>query len=882
MPVETKTTCPYCGVGCGVIATVNDSGVVSVKGDPDHPANFGRLCSKGSALAETIDLEGRLLHPEINGKRAAWDEALDLVASRFSETIAEHGPDSVAFYVSGQLLTEDYYLANKLMKGFIGSANIDTNSRLCMSSSVAGHRRAFGADTVPGTYEDMELADLVILTGSNLAWCHPVLYQRLAAAKAARPGMKVVVIDPRRTMSADIADMRLAIRPDGDVALFTGLLAHLSDSLAIDRAYVQNHTVGFDAAMQTARAHSLTEIAAATGLTIAELISFYELFERTEKTVTCYSQGVNQSESGTDKVNAIINCHLATGRIGRPGMGPFSLTGQPNAMGGREVGGLANMLAAHMAIESAEVRGRVQRFWGSPVIAQKPGLKAVDMFRAVADGRIKALWIMATNPVVSMPDAGAVETAIKACPFVVVSDVMASTDTARHAHVLLPSLGWGEKDGTVTNSERRISRQRGFLPVPGQARADWWQMAEVGRRMGFGAAFAFRQPSEIFAEHAALSGFENAGNRDFDISGVEPNSYDAMTPFQWPKAAPGDAVVTRFFADGRFYHADGKARFIATVLPETGRTSADYPLTLNTGRIRDQWHTMTRTGKSARLNAHIAEPFAELHPRDAQALGIESADLVELESPHGKVLLRALISERQARGSVFAPMHWNDQFASQARIDVVVAPVTDPHSGQPASKNMGVRARRFEAKAYGFAISRIRPDAQDCAYWAMAKADGGYRMELAFAEEPQDWTFWARQVFGIEARIEPLGYSDRHTGDLRLAFFDGDILLAALFIARQPVAVARNWAISQLTERHEDLRMRFALVAGRPGAGRADPGATVCSCFNVGVNQITAAIREGCHSVEAIGKALNAGTNCGSCRAEIREIIDGCLKTAAE
>lgn len=445
MSVETRTTCPYCGVGCGVIATVNDDGIVSIRGDQDHPANFGRLCSKGSALAETIDLEGRILHPEINGKRATWDEALDLVASRFSDTIAEHGPDSVAFYVSGQLLTEDYYLANKLMKGFIGSANIDTNSRLCMSSSVAGHRRAFGADTVPGTYEDMELADLVILTGSNLAWCHPVLYQRLAAAKAARPEMKVVVIDPRRTMSADIADMHLAIRPDGDVALFTGLLAHLSGSPAVDHAFVEDHTVGFDAAMQAATEYSLPDIAEATGLTIAELISFYELFERTQKTVTCYSQGVNQSQSGTDKVNAIINCHLATGRIGRPGMGPFSLTGQPNAMGGREVGGLANMLAAHMAIESAGDRDRVQRFWASPAIAEKPGLKAVDMFRAVADGRIKALWIMATNPVVSMPDAGAVEAAIKACPFVVVSDVMAKTDTARHAHVLLPSLGWGGK-----------------------------------------------------------------------------------------------------------------------------------------------------------------------------------------------------------------------------------------------------------------------------------------------------------------------------------------------------------------------------------------------------------------------------------------------------
>lgn len=882
MPVETKTTCPYCGVGCGVIATVADDGIVSIRGDQDHPANFGRLCSKGSALAETIDLEGRILHPEINGKRATWDEALDLVASRFSDTIAEHGPDSVAFYVSGQLLTEDYYLANKLMKGFIGSANIDTNSRLCMSSSVAGHRRAFGADTVPGTYEDMELADLVILTGSNLAWCHPVLYQRLAAAKAARPEMKVVVIDPRRTMSADIADMHLAIRPDGDVALFAGLLAHLSGSPAVDHVYVEDHTVGFDAAMQAATDYSLPDIAEATGLTIAELISFYELFERTEKTVTCYSQGVNQSQSGTDKVNAIINCHLATGRIGRPGMGPFSLTGQPNAMGGREVGGLANMLAAHMAIESAGDRDRVQRFWASPAIAEKPGLKAVDMFRAVADGRIKALWIMATNPVVSMPDAGAVEAAIKACPFVVVSDVMAKTDTARHAHVLLPSLGWGEKDGTVTNSERRISRQRRFLDAPAEAKADWWQMAEVGRRMGFGAAFAFRHASEIFAEHAALSGFENLGSRDFDISGVDPKVYDGMAPFQWPRPQAGDAGTTRFFADGRFYHADGKARFIVTALPEVDRTSADYPLTLNTGRIRDQWHTMTRTGKSTRLTAHIAEPFAELHPRDAQALGIESADLVELESPHGKVLLRALISERQARGSVFAPMHWNDQFASRARIDMVVAPVTDPYSGQPASKNTGVRARRFEAKAYGFAISRTRPDAPDCAYWAIAKADGGYRMELAFAEEPQDWTLWARQVFGIDVGIEPLGYSDRQTGDLRLAFFDGDILLAALFIARRPVAVARNWAISQLIERHEDLRMRFALIAGRPGAGRPDPGATVCSCFNVGVNQITAAVRDGCHSVEAIGKVLNAGTNCGSCRAEIKGVINGCLKTAAE
>lgn len=885
MAQEVKTTCPYCGVGCGVIAKVTDDGMVSVKGDPEHPANFGRLCSKGSALAETIDLDGRVLHPEIAGRRAGWDDALELVANSFSQAIAEHGPDAVAFYVSGQLLTEDYYVANKLMKGFIGSANIDTNSRLCMSSSVAGHRRAFGADTVPGTYEDIELADLVILTGSNLAWCHPVIYQRLAAAKAARPGMKVVVIDPRRTMTADIADLHLAIRPDSDVALFVGLFSHLISNNAIDQNYVTEYTNGFAEAFASASAVSFSEILERTGLPAMQLREFYRLFATTEKVVTCYSQGVNQSSSGTDKVNAIINCHLATGRIGRPGMGPFSLTGQPNAMGGREVGGLANMLAAHMAIESADDRDRVQRFWQSPDIAQKPGLKAVDMFKAVADGRIKALWIMATNPVVSMPDADAVEAAIKACPFVVVSDVLGETDTARHAHVLLPSLGWGEKSGTVTNSERRISRQRPFLDAPGEARADWWQLAEVARRMGFASPFSFASPAAIFEEHAALSAFENDGSRDFDIgaySGIDEANYDAMSSFQWPQSVGAAKADTRFFAKGGFFHADRKARFIAVEPAASDRTSADYPFTLNTGRIRDQWHTMTRTGKSARLSSHIAEPFAELHPRDAIEIGVGNAGLVEIESPHGKSIVRALITERQARGSIFVPMHWNDQFAARARIDAVVAPVTDPFSGQPASKNVAVAARPFKPARYGFAVSAAKPQRLDAAYWALAKAEDGWRLELGFDHAVEDWCNWCRDTFAIPASIEPLGYADQQSGDLRLAFFDGTRLIAALFLARQPVAVARNWAISQLAACHDDLRKRFALVAGRPGADKPDPGATVCSCLSVGVNQIVAAVRSGCHSVEAVGKQTNAGTNCGSCRAEIRGIIDGCLAAAAE
>ncbi|ASY65577.1 Assimilatory nitrate reductase large subunit (plasmid) [Sinorhizobium sojae CCBAU 05684] len=882
---STKTTCPYCGVGCGVIARVSNDGTVSVKGDPEHPANFGRLCSKGSALAETLDLEGRLLYPEIGGRRAGWEEALDLVAARFSQSIAEHGPDSVAFYVSGQLLTEDYYIANKLMKGFIGSGNIDTNSRLCMSSSVAGHRRAFGSDTVPGTYQDLELADLVVLTGSNLAWCHPVLYQRLAAAKASRPEMKVVVIDPRRTMTSDIADMHLAIAPDGDTALFNGLLTHLVTSGAIDQNYISAHTHGFAEAFAAASALELPALTKATGLTEAELRDFYRLFETTEKVVTCYSQGVNQSSAGTDKVNAILNCHLATGRIGRTGMGPFSLTGQPNAMGGREVGGLANMLAAHMDLEKPRDRDLVQRFWNAPGLATKPGLKAVDMFRAVAQGRIKALWIMATNPVVSMPDADAVETAIKACPFVVVSDILRETDTARHAHVLLPSLGWGEKDGTVTNSERRISRQRAFLKAPQEARADWWQLAEVGRRMGFGQALGHTSPAEVFAEHAALSGFENDGRRDFDISAhaaIDHDSYDALSPFQWPQPRGTAPQEKRFFAEGGFYHPDGRASFIPVEAPKANTGSDGFPFTLNTGRVRDHWHTMTRTGKSARLSSHLAEPFVEIHPRDARAIGAAHADLVAIESPCGIVVVRALVTERQAEGNLFVPMHWNDQFAAKARIDALVAPVTDPFSGQPASKNVAVRAMRFAAATYGFAVSARKPEGLDAPYWAIAKAEGGWRMELAFAGDDADWIGWSRRVFSIPHEIEPIGYTDRTSGELRLAFFDGDKLLAALFLSPQPVAVARNWAVTQLGVSHANLGKRFAVAAGRPGADKPDPGATVCSCFSVGANQITAAIRDGCHSVEAIGEKLSAGTNCGSCRAEIRGIINACLAAAAE
>ncbi len=623
-PSAIRTTCPYCGVGCGVLATPDGKGGAAIRGDPEHPANAGRLCSKGSALGETLGLETRLLHPIVDGAHTSWAHALDQVARRLAAVRAAHGPEAIAFYLSGQLLTEDYYVANKLAKGFIGTPHVDTNSRLCMASSVAGHRRAFGADVVPQCYDDLELADLVVLAGSNAAWCHPILYQRIQTARGER-GMRVVNIDPRRTATSEGVDLQLSLKPGSDGVLWSGLLVWLAEHRAIDTEFINAHTQGFFAALWGARAIAPTigAVAAATGLDERDIERFYDWFASTSRVVSCYSQGVNQSAQGTDKVNAILNCHLATGRIGKPGSGPLSLTGQPNAMGGREVGGLANMLAAHMGF-SADERDRVRRFWNAPNLVAGEGLKAVDMFEAVADGRIKALWIMGTNPAVSLPRADAMRAALSRLELLVVSDNVASNDTVARAHIALPAAAWGEKDGTVTNSERCVSRQRAFLPPPGRARPDWWMLSQVARRLGHGNAFAYRSAADIFDEHARLSGFENGGSRAFDISGragLGREAFDALAPFQWPLRA-GEAPTERLFGDGRFFTGDGKARFVAIAEPRLSATvSKAWPFVLNTGRVRDQWHTMTRTGLSPRLSSHIAEPFAEIHPDDAAARG---------------------------------------------------------------------------------------------------------------------------------------------------------------------------------------------------------------------------------------------------------------------
>jgi assimilatory nitrate reductase catalytic subunit len=882
MTSTVRTTCPYCGVGCGVLATQAGNGSITIKGDREHPANLGRLCSKGSALGETIDLDGRLLHPRLHGARVSWEAALDHVAGEFRRIIDTHGPESVAFYVSGQILTEDYYVANKLMKGYIGAANIDTNSRLCMASSVAGHRRAFGADAVPCSYEDIELADLLVLVGSNAAWCHPVLWQRMLESRARRPGVKIVVIDPRRTATAEEADLFLPIVPGSDVALFNGLLDYLRREDRLDWTFLESHTEGYADAFGAARetAPSIPAVADACGLEERQLAAFYQLFASHPRALTLYSQGVNQSSSGTDKVNAIINCHLASGRIGRPGMGPFSLTGQPNAMGGREVGGLANQLAAHMELEDPAHRALVQRFWDSPIIAAKPGLKAVEMFRALADGRIKAIWIMATNPVVSMPDADAVRAALRAAELVVVADCMQDSDTTRLAHVQLPALAWGEKDGTVTNSERRISRQRAFLPPPGEARADWWMICGLARRMGHGRGFRFETAADVFREHARLTTLENDGGRDLDLgplAQLDDIQYESLSPVQWPVRADGSGRA-RMLENGRFYTPSGRAKLVA-VRPRAPAqpTDAQYPLVLNTGRVRDHWHTMTRTAKSARLSAHQPEPRLEINPRDARQHGLRDGMLARVVSRWGSMVARVRETGDQRAGSIFVPMHWNDVHAGLARIDAVVNPEVDPVSGQPELKHTPVRVEPCAVAWRAVLMTNGEPPAAPPGTrWV--KRRGRHCMHLQLSGMQAAWLPVGEFKAALQSEVpdqETIEFFDSATSRYRIAVLRAGGLESVLYVeGGDGPPPALDW-IEALFEARGALSSdeRRALLSGRPAKKALDPGPVVCACFAVGRNTILAAAVDGCRTVEAIGRRLNAGTNCGSCRSEIRELL---------
>jgi assimilatory nitrate reductase catalytic subunit len=876
--MKVRTTCPYCGVGCGVLAEVT-GGDTRISGDAEHPANRGALCSKGSALGETVGLQGRLLRPQVRGAEVEWDVALDAVAQGFRGFIEKHGPDSVAFYVSGQLLTEDYYVANKLTKGFIGSANIDTNSRLCMSSAVAAHKRAFGEDLVPTNYEDLELADLIVLVGSNLAWCHPVLYQRILKAKELRPAMRVVVIDPRRTPTCDRADLHLPLRAGTDVTLFNGLLSWLAQHQIVDQAFVETHTRGAARALLVAEntAGDVGAVARLCGLDTKALQDFYEWFGSTERVVTLFSQGVNQSSAGTDKANSIINAHLLTGRIGRPGAGPFSVTGQPNAMGGREVGGLANTLAAHMELDNAVHRRVVQDFWAAPRIAQRPGLKAVDLFEAMHRGHIKAVWIIGTNPVVSLPNADRAREALQRCELVVVSDCVAQTDTTALAHILLPAAAWGEKEGTVTNSERYISRQRRFLAMPDVARPDWWMICEVAQRMGFHDGFNYSTVAEIFDEHARLSTAGNGGTRAFHLGGLVglgEQGYADLTPTQWPLATSDSQGTPRLFADGRFYHGDRRARLVATrPRPPQFALDQEYPLVLNTGRIRDQWHTMTRSGHSPRLASHLPEPFVDMHAADALRFGTPNGTLVRVVTRWGRMVARLRTSGEIARGSIFVPIHWSGPNASDARVGALVNPAVDPISGEPEFKNTPARVEPFVVNWYGFALTRGSLSVASLSWWTSAEGGLYRRYEIAGRSVPRNWPTWARTLVRAESPADWIDYEDANAGTYRAAYFREDCLEACLFVGPQPLLLSRSWLASLFEKPRLSASERVRVLASRPEDPALEAGVTVCACFGVGRNAIEAAIANGCHDLSSIGNRLKAGTNCGSCMPELRRLI---------
>lgn len=910
-----NTTCPYCGVGCGVTATVQQTALgqkVTVMGDVNHPSNFGKLCIKGSNLADTIGLETRVLQP-MSGRKTSndnqrktidWETATDLIANKFQQCIDDYGRDSIAFYVSGQLLTEDYYVVNKFVKGYLGTANIDTNSRLCMSSAVAAHKRAFGEDLVPASYEDFEHTDMVVLVGSNTAWCHPVLYQRIMKAKEERD-LFVVVIDPRFTATCETADLHLPILPGQDVSLFNGLLQYLHQNNYTDSAFVNTHTQGLEALLASSEPEkNIADIAIKTGISRDKLELFFEKFANTEKVMTLFSMGVNQSSRGVDKANSIINAHLLTGKIGKLGSAPFSMTGQPNAMGGREVGGLANMLASHMDLDNPKHQQLVQGFWNSPRISTQVGLKAVDLFEAVEAGKIKAIWIMATNPVVSLPNADQVKRALETCEFVVVSDICKDTDTTQYADILLPALGWGEKDGTVTNSERRISRQKAFLDAPEQTKADWWAVAQVAKKLGF-SGFNFENSHDIFKEHAQLSAYQNAdiSERDstgtfryFNLKGLTNLSfqqYDSLEPVQWPilKKDQQENTYSRLFSNGQFSHADGKAKFIAThAIDPVHQTSSEYPLILNTGRIRDQWHTMTRTGLSANLSTHKAEPFCEIHPNDALKFGLKEGELVEVKSAWGNCVLRTVVSDNIRRGQIFAPIHWNDQFASDARIGKVVNPVVDAISGEPEFKHTPVFIQPFYTQWQGVFYVRhgfehlVKASIENTVWWTKIQTTKAVRYELADRRRFTEITEHVKELLPFDDEsFEWLNLEDQTAHISHSVVLQEGQLIASLYIAPKALLPDRDWVASLFKRERLSAMHRKALLAGQAISVGNSEGPLVCSCFKVGKNRIIETIKEQNISHEKqVTAYLKAGGNCGSCLPEIRGLIKACQMESIE
>ena len=924
---ETRSTCPYCGVGCGVLIRTQGAQIVDVRGDPDHPANFGRLCSKGSTLhltaAPHVTAQARLLQPMQRARRGAapvgigWEEALATLAERIVDTVQSHGPDSVGLYVSGQLLTEDYYVFNKLAKGLLGTNNIDTNSRLCMSSAVAGYKATLGMDAPPTCYDDFADADLVFITGSNLAWAHPILCRRLEDAKAARPGQKWIVVDPRKTETAAMADLHLQILPGSDVALANGLLHLMLWEGFTDNAFIRAHTSGFEALRERVRECTPRETARATGLREDDLLTAARWWGASGAVLSLYCMGLNQSAHGTANNGALINLHLATGQIGRPGAGPFSLTGQPNAMGGREVGGLANLLSAHRDLADPAHRAEVAALWGVDDVPARPGKTAIEMFEAAADGEIRLLWIACTNPAQSMPDQATVRRALERAEFVVLQEAFATTATAAFSDLLLPASAWGEKDGTVTNSERRISRVRPAVPAPGAARDDWRIVVDVARRVeqrlrpGRDSLFPFDDAESVWNEHR-----ETTRGRDLDITGLSYALVERDGPQQWPFPEGATRGQARLYADGRFPTADGRAHFFdAEARPPAEPRDARFPFSLTTGRLRDQWHGMSRTGTLGRLFGHVADPAIELGAQDMARLNLGDGDLVRVASRRGELVLPARRSAGQASAQAFIAMHWGEEVLTGrgassdafAGVNALTTPAYCPQARQPELKHCAVRIVRA-GLAWRLRAMAWLPQAEALARRERLRpllAQFGYAACVPFGREPDTqgrlglWLDVAdiqapdeRALSGLRTELAlsadaMLDYRDPRTGMQRGLLVardaEGAERLQGFWICGTDAAdnaVSQWWRETLQADAALEMPARRMLAPGareRGGGAAAAPASPqLCTCFNVSVAQAEAALAtasgDAAQRIAQTQGQLRCGTNCGSCLPHLRRL----------
>jgi assimilatory nitrate reductase catalytic subunit len=894
----TASTCCYCGVGCGVLIAHDGERILDVSGDPEHPANFGKLCSKGSSLHLTGDLSARALYPELRlGKqlgrsRTDWDSALEHAADVFADSIREHGPDSVAFYISGQLLTEDYYAFNKLARALIGTNNIDSNSRLCMSSAVVGYKRSLGADAPPCSYEDIDSSDCVMIVGSNMAYAHPVLFRRLEEAKVRRPDMKVIVIDPRRTDTCELADLHLAIQPGTDVALFHGLLHLLISQGLTDSGFVAEHTEGYAEMQALVRDYPPERVATICGISVEQLLACAQWIGTTPSFLSLWCMGLNQSTAGSAKNSALINLHLATGQIGRVGAGPFSLTGQPNAMGGRETGSLSNLLPGHREVANPEHRAEVAEYWGVDSLPASPGLSAIELFDQMRAGKIKALWIACTNPAQSLPDQQNVREALQACPFVVLQEAFKTTETAAFADLLLPAASWGEKRGTVTNSERRLSNVRPAVPAPGEARPDWAITVDFARRLQRRLKpqapdlFGFRDTEALFDEFKQLT-----AGRDLDMTGIDRALIDARGPQQWPFPAGASHGSTRLYGDGRFPTPSGRARFVGDPYVAIHEPrDADYPLTLNTGRLRDQWHGMSRTGTAARLFGHVSEALLGLHPDELRRYQFQSGDLVRVTSRRGQLVVPVTADDSLLAGQAFLPMHWGDRFL-KGGVNSLTLPAFDPLSRQPELKQAAIRLEPANLPWEFFALvegdvqpllDALRPLCEDFGYASLGLVGRErpalvIRAAVACPPDPER----LQLIDGLLGLNDGpvLTYDDpKRSVGKRVRIEEGRI--TALRLAGE--TLARHWLQSLWLEGRVDESLRrwlLAPISAEPGKNATQTrDKTLCNCKNVSQRAVVEAIERGL-DLPQLKAQLGCGTQCGSCVPEIKRLIHAVMVT---